>query len=244
MHPVHFDADYEIERNRLTAFFRLLLAIPWIIVIYIWTILAYVGAIISWFAMLFTGRHPVGIYDFLAKYIRFAGRSTAWMLLMTDDWPSFSGGADDSYPILVDVDPRQESYSRAKTFFKLVLYFPQMLIGYGVGILLQAGAFISWWRILFTGKQSATMHDALRAGLAYHLRSMSFLLLLTETHPRLLDLPAQEYPPGTPALPQPATAGPSERLMSQSEAAAQAPPADPPPAPPGPPAPPSSPSSQ
>lgn len=236
MHPIHFDADFDLERNRLTVFFRLLLAIPWMIVLYIWGILAYIGAIISWFAMMFTAKHPEGIYDFLAKFIRFAGRSSAWMLLMTDEWPSFSGSPEDSYPIHVDVDPPQAEYSRAKTFFKLVLYFPQMLIGYGLGLIIQVATFITWWRVLFTGKQSATMNDALRMGLAYHLRSMGFLLLLTETHPRLLDLPEEQYPAGTPAIPAgDGAAAPVEQLTAAPPAADG--PAQPnPPTPPAPPA--------
>lgn len=207
MHPIHFDADYQLERNRATVFFRLLLAIPWMIVIYAWGLVAYLAAVASWFAMMFTGRHPVGLYDFLAGFLRFSGRSGGWMLLMTDEWPGFSPKEDPDYPIEITVDPPQVSYSRSKTFFKLVLYFPQMLIGYGISLIVQAAAFVAWWRIVFTGKQSATMHDALRVSLAYQLRSTGFLLLLTETHPRMLDLPPQQFPVGTPALPEPAGSG-------------------------------------
>lgn len=201
MHPIHFDAEYALERNRLTVFFRLLLAIPWIIVVSLWGMVAYLAAIGSWFAMLFTGRHPQGLYDFIAGFIRFSGRAGAWMMLLTDEWPGFSPKEDLDYPIKISVDPPQGEYSRAKTFFKLLLYFPQMVLSYGLGLLVQGAAGITWVRVLFTGKQSATMHDALRVATAYQIRSTGFLLLLTETHPRVLDLPPQSYPPDAPALP-------------------------------------------
>ena len=239
MHPIHFDADYEMERNRLTVFFRLLVAIPWIVVAYLWGVLAYIGAVISWFAMMFTGRHPEGLYDFLASFLRFSARTSAFVLLITDEWPSFSGKPEDSYPVRVDIDPPQESYSRAKTFFKLVLYFPQYLIGSAVSGVVAAAWVIAWWRVLFTGKQSATMHDALRVGLAYYIRSTGFLFLLTEVHPRLLDLPPQEYPADAPALPQPhariGSGGGEERLIPRPETPAAEPGTAQPPQPPSPP---------
>ena len=69
------------------------------------------------------------------------------------------------------------------------------------GFVIGGAAFVAWWRILFTGKQSATMHDAMRVSLAYSTRANAFMLLMTEYHPRLLDLPPQELPATAPAMP-------------------------------------------
>lgn len=209
MHPVSFDLEYAMERNRLTAFFRLLLAIPWVIFAYLYTVAAYVAAVLAWFAIMFTKRYPQGLYSFVAGFIRYSGRLGGFVTLAADPFPPFSGGSRPDYPVRIEVAGPQPEYSRAKTFFKVVLYFPQMLIGYGAQLLVGAAAFITWWRVLFTGKQSATMHDALRVGMAYYLRSTAFVLLLTETHPRLLDLPPQAYPPDAPALPAAAAAAPA-----------------------------------
>jgi hypothetical protein len=204
MHPVGYDAAYEIERSRVTTFFRLILAIPWLIWVAIYGIGALVIAVIAWFALLFTKRYPEGMYRFVGGYLRTAARSASFVLLLSDRYPPFHGNPDPEYPVQVDIAPRQQEYSRAKTFFKYVLSFPQQLIVQGLAFVLQAAAFITWWRVLFTGKQSTTMHDALRASLAYTTRAQGFLLLLTEVHPRLLDLPPQPPPEGAPALPSPA----------------------------------------
>jgi hypothetical protein len=203
MYPVSFNAVYEIERNRLTTFFRLIVAIPWLIWLYIYAIGALVVALIAWFALLFTKRYPEGMYRFIAGFVRTAARTSAFVALLTDRYPPFHGRPDPDYPVQVDIAPRQQEYSRAKTFFKYILSFPQQLILQGLAFVLQGAAFVTWWRVLFTGKQSATMHDAQRVSMAYSVRAGAFLLLLTDAHPRMLDLPPQEPPPGAPSLPSP-----------------------------------------
>jgi hypothetical protein len=226
MHPVAYDLAYEVERNRLTTFFRLIVAIPWFIVAYVYYLIAGIAAIIAWFAMLFTKRYPQGLYDFNAGYIRFHGRVTSWILLGTDTFPPIWGNEDPNYPAQVAVAGPQPEYSRAKTFFKLVLIFPQQLILYGLGGVMMGAAFVTWWRVLFTGKQSATMHDALKICVAYAVRAQAFLLLLTEVHPRLMDVPPTDYPADAPALPDP-----SVPLATLEAPAASTPTPPPPPAP-------------
>ncbi|HZA59384.1 MAG TPA: DUF4389 domain-containing protein [Solirubrobacterales bacterium] len=225
MNPISFDATYDIPRSRLTTFFRLIIVIPWAIWASIYGIGALVVVIIAWFAMLFTGRYPEGMYKFVAGYLRLATRVYAYALLLTDELPSFSGRPEPDYPVKVDVAPRQERYHRAKTFFKYVLWFPQMLIGgYGLALVVQFAAFISWFRILVTGKQSITMHEALVGSTAYLVRSNGFILLLTETHPRMLDVPRYQPPPDAPGLPPPTQPAPAAEVT--------APPPSPPPPPP------------
>jgi hypothetical protein len=213
MHPIKFDARYEVQRARLTTFFRLLLAIPWLL----WTLIYGIGACVvvflAWFAMLFTKRYPASMYNFVAGYLRLVGRVTGYVVLLTDDFPPFHGRPDPSYPIEVQVDPPQPEYSRAKTCFKLLLFFPQCLILSGLNGVLEGAAFIAWFRILFTGKQSITMHESLRLAAAYSMRSVGFLLLLTEAHPRPLELPPQQPPLGAPGLP-PAARGPEQGQLA------------------------------
>jgi hypothetical protein len=209
VHPVSFDAQYTVERNRLTVFFRLLLAIPWILWGALYAFATLFAVVFAWFALLFTGRYPDGLHGFVAGFTRFSARVNAWVCLVTDEFPPFGGDSQPEYPVRVEVGPPQASYDRVKTFFKVVTAIPQFLIGSGAQNMAAGAAFVSWWRIVFTGKQSATMHDALLAGLAYQTRSGGFLMLLTETHPRLLELAPPAYPADAPALPPPpATAVP------------------------------------
>ena len=90
MNPIRFESDYEIERNRLTVFFRAIIAIPWLIWASLYGIAAFVVVIVAWFAMLFTARFPEGMYSFVASYVRLSARVTAYLLLLTDELPSGS----------------------------------------------------------------------------------------------------------------------------------------------------------
>jgi hypothetical protein len=77
-------------RNRLTVGFRIILAIPQLIVVALLGIAAFVVVIIGFFAVLFTGRWPAGLRDFLLGYGRWSGRVEAYTLLLTDQYPPFS----------------------------------------------------------------------------------------------------------------------------------------------------------
>ncbi|MGI9556462.1 MAG: DUF4389 domain-containing protein [Solirubrobacterales bacterium] len=204
--PISYEADYNVEANRLTTFFRLIIVIPWAIWAMLWGIAALVVVFISWFALLFTARYPQGLYDFVAGFLRLSARVFAYGTLLTDELPSFGGGAEPDYAVKVDVAAPQESYHRGKTFFKYFLYFPQYLIASAMIYVTYAAAFVAWFRILFTGKQSITMHEALLVSLAYQTRSTGFLFLLTEAHPRALELQRYEPASDDPGMP-PASGG-------------------------------------
>jgi Domain of unknown function (DUF4389) len=91
---VHLDIDYpDVERdlNRWLPLVKWLLAIPHYIVLVILGILAILAVIIAWFAILFTGRYPRGLFDFVVGVMRWSTRVWAYMLwLVTDRYPPFS----------------------------------------------------------------------------------------------------------------------------------------------------------
>jgi len=77
-------------RNRLTVGFRLLLVIPHLIVL-IFVLAAWgVVTILAWFAILFTGAYPRGLYDFAVGSLRWRLRVEAYLLLLVDEYPPFS----------------------------------------------------------------------------------------------------------------------------------------------------------
>src|SRR4029079_16219349 len=102
-HPIGLIVEYYLKRNRLTVFFRLLLAIPQLIVIALWSILAYLVVIIAWFCALFTGRVPEGLHNFLARFLRAMTHVNAYVLLLADPWPPFTG-EEGQYPVDLRVD--------------------------------------------------------------------------------------------------------------------------------------------
>jgi hypothetical protein len=91
---VHLDyvyPDAERDLNRWLPLVKWLLAIPHYIVLFFLEIAAVVVVIVAWFAILFTGRYPRGIFDFVQGVIRWHNRVTAYAFLMvTDRYPPFS----------------------------------------------------------------------------------------------------------------------------------------------------------
>jgi hypothetical protein len=78
------------NRNRLTVAFRLILVIPHLVVLGLLAIAAYVVTVIAFFAVLFTGRWPVGMRDFVLNVYRWYLRVSAYFLLLVDDYPPFA----------------------------------------------------------------------------------------------------------------------------------------------------------
>lgn len=91
---VHLDyvyPDAARELNRWLPLVKWILAIPHYIVLFVLWIAAIVVVIIAWFAILFTGRYPRGLFDFVEGVIRWGVRVIAYaFLLVTDRYPPFA----------------------------------------------------------------------------------------------------------------------------------------------------------
>ena len=90
---VHLDLPYPDARqlNRWLPLVKWLLAIPHYIVLFFLVIGALVAVIVAWFAILFTGRYPRGLFDYVVGVIRWSNRVTGYaMVLVTDEYPPFS----------------------------------------------------------------------------------------------------------------------------------------------------------
>jgi hypothetical protein len=186
-YPVTFEAEYVERRNRLTAFFRLILVIPVAIWLYLYAIVASVAIVIAWFAIVLTARFPQGLYDFVAGYTRFVTRVTAYAALLCDPYPPFGGGADAHYPIRMEFAGPLERYSRPKTLFRFILVIPLLVLRYAMGLLVEIGAVAAWFVILVTGKLPRGLFDVLVLGSSYTARSDAYIYLLTETYPPFQD---------------------------------------------------------
>jgi Domain of unknown function (DUF4389) len=83
--------DVPNELNRWLPLVKWFLAIPHYIVLFFLGIAAVVCIVIAWFAILFTGRYPRGLFDFVVGVGRWTARVSAYaFLLVTDRYPPFS----------------------------------------------------------------------------------------------------------------------------------------------------------
>jgi hypothetical protein len=187
MYPVTYEADYRREPNRLTTFFRFIVAIPWIIVGYIYAIAGVFAVLIAWFAIVITGRYPEGLYNFNSGILRYTARLNSFIGLLTDEFPSFGISPDPTYPVRVQIAPRPESQSRLKAFFRLILFIPLIFLAYAINAVHSGAVFVSWLTIVFRGYQPAGAHNALLFTTAWQTRVGAYLGLLTDIYPPVGD---------------------------------------------------------
>jgi len=180
-HPIGLVVDDDLRRNRLTVFFRLLLAIPLAIWLAVWGILAYVVWIVAWFAALVLGRVPDGLHSFLARYARATTHLYAYVLLLADPWPPFDGRAG-AYPVDLRVDPAAPQ-SRLTVFFRLILAIPALVLSYVFRIVNQLVAFLGWFYCLATGRMHRGMRDLSAWMLGYETQTYCYVGLLTDRYP-------------------------------------------------------------
>jgi hypothetical protein len=242
-YPVTFEADYVERRSRLTTFFRLLLAIPHFLVLAFWGLAVFFGVIVAWFALLFTGRWPLGLYMFTANYMKYYTRVVGYTYLLTDPYPPFPSGINDEpdYPVRLDVAAPLAEYSRLKVLLRIFYVIPAAIIVYVLNLVLELIGFVAWLVIVITGKQPKGLQDVIVLCVSYHARANGLFLLVTETYPPFTDDHApqiSEPAPATPLPAQPAPVAPEAPAAATPAPAAPAsfdppvaPQADPPPPP-------------
>ncbi len=182
-YPVGYESDFAERRSRAKTFFRPILAIPLMIVAIFYGIALFFTLIGAWFAIVFTGRYPDGLYRFNARMARWLTRVQAYSNYATDAYAPFDLEEHPEYPVRVTIGPPKASYSRLKTGFRFIVGIPVALIAYALSVVVSVAAFISWFWIVITGKQNDGLHNALTLGLAYYARSTAYWFLLTEDWP-------------------------------------------------------------
>lgn len=196
-HPVRLTIDDDLQRSRLTVFFRLLLAIPHFLWLGLWSIGVFVAAVVNWFATLFTGQSPAALHDFLAAYVRYTVHVVAYVSLAANPYPGFLGQT--GYPVDVEIDPPARQ-NRWVTGFRLVLAIPVLLLQ---SIFLGPGASYGGWRSAFSGGVVSTaavlgwfaslarkamprgLRDLNAYSIGYVAQADAYLLLLTDRYPNV-----------------------------------------------------------
>ena len=179
-HPIRLVVNDDLQRNRLTVFFRLILAIPHIVWFVVWGIVALLAAIANWFATLFTGQSPEGLHNFLATYLRYQTHVYAYVLLIADPWPDFGGKP--GYPIDIEVEPPQPQ-NRWTVAFRLILAIPAYIISGIMGYLNRALAIFSWFVALVMGRIPEGMRNFAAFALRYEQQTTGYAYLLTQRYP-------------------------------------------------------------
>ena len=195
-----------VGRDRLTAFFRFFLALPHIILVgapialatgVSWStdnvgsweygsgggllcVVAGLGAVVAWFAIVLGGRHPDALWRLGAWYMRWRVRAAAYLTLLRDDYPPFG---DAPYPATLEVARPTEPRDRLTVFFRFFLALPHLFLLWVLGVAWAFTTAVAWVVILFTGRYPETLYGFGLGVLAWTARVECYMLLLRDEYP-------------------------------------------------------------
>lgn len=90
-YPIDARIDGPAKQSRLTIFFRIFLAIPAIILVYVFRIVNSVVALLGWFYCLALGRMNEGMRNISAWLLRYETQTYGYLMLLTSSYPSLNG---------------------------------------------------------------------------------------------------------------------------------------------------------
>ncbi|HKS78586.1 MAG TPA: DUF4389 domain-containing protein [Gaiellaceae bacterium] len=192
-HPVRVVGDpYDLRRSRVTVFFRLLLSLPHLVWLVLWSIVALLAAVGQWFVTLFRGTPAAGLHRFLTRYVRYRLHVYAFLLLVGNPFPGFAG-VEGTYPLDLEVEgPRRQN--RWKTGFRIVLVIPAALVNAALGGALVASAVLTWFYALAKGSAPWGLRNLSAYALRYDAQVEAYLLLLTDGYPHASPLEGDDTP--------------------------------------------------
>jgi hypothetical protein len=159
------------------------MVIPQAIVLFFVYIAAFFAVIAAWFVALFSGRLAGGLREFIAGTLHWGMRFLGYLFFLTDTYPPFSLGEEDTYPIRLAIPPPVEQLNRAAVLFRLIIAIP----GWVVAGVLSSGLFVvsigSWFMLLVTGRLPVPLFEATRTALRYQARFNGYFSMLTPEYP-------------------------------------------------------------
>jgi hypothetical protein len=201
-YPVSVNVEPSLtNRNRLTTAFRLILAIPHLILVGgvgmgfavrgdgtrtatgeagLLGAVATFLAIVSWFTIVFTGTHITGIRQFTAFYLRWRVRALAYLMLLEDPYPPFG---DAPYPSSIEIVDPVGPRDRLTVGLRLLLAIPHIVVLWFVLLAWAFTTVVAWFVILFTGTYPRGLYEFGVGALRWRLRVESYLLLLVDEYP-------------------------------------------------------------
>jgi hypothetical protein len=187
-----YPATFEVDRAERIANWRplvqWLLAIPHFAILYGLQLVARAVAIISWFAILFTGKLPEGLANMIGLYIRYNNRASAYAGFLREEYPPFvfDPVAPDPGmypPVRTGFAPELENRNRVTVGFRLILAIPQLIVVAILGIAALLVWLIAFFAVLFTGRWPEGLRTFVVGYMRWVTRVEAYIGLLTDAYP-------------------------------------------------------------
>jgi hypothetical protein len=182
-YPVQVDAQRQDEYHRFLPLVKWLLAFPHYIVLFFLVIAVFFAKIIAFFAVLFTGRYPRGIFDFVLGVLRWSWRVNAYVYLLRDEYPPFSLDDDPSYPATLEIEYPEDGIDNWRPLVQWLLIIPYAIVA---GVLVSVAgivAFIGVFVILFTKELPDGMFKLILIPYRWQFRGSAYMLFMVKRYP-------------------------------------------------------------
>lgn len=185
--PAQLDFRGPLQIARWRPLVQWLLALPHLFIAYALSILRAVLMLVSFFAVVFTGRIPRQMFDAIAMTFRYEWRAASYALFLHGDYPPFEfqpaaedDGAEPHTLVSIAYPP---VLSRWQPLVKWLFAFPHylMLAVWGTGALI--AVLIGLFVVLITGQYPQRLRDFLVGVYRYNLRVQAYAGLLTDQYP-------------------------------------------------------------
>lgn len=186
-YPVYYAVSEDNKVANWRPLVHWIMWIPHYIVGYVLQIVAFICEVISWFAIMFTGKMPEGLANLIIMSQRYNARATGFMLGLTEQYPPFefatTAGDPGDYAIRLDVNPALEGRNRLTVFFRLFMLIPIGLFTMVVFIGAYIVMILAWFAVLFTGTYPTGMRDFVIKAFRLMQRVSGYGALLTDEYP-------------------------------------------------------------
>jgi hypothetical protein len=188
-YPARLEVDLPEKIDRWRPLFQWILAIPHFIVTYVLMVVAEVVSLISWFAILFTGKLPEGLANFECMALRYSSRTSVYAMGLHAQYPPFTFETTPADPgghaAHIDFTPALEGRNRLTCALRIIWAIPVLIVTAIIGLIAYICWFIGAIAVLFTGAWPAGLRDWVLKGQRASLRCYAYLFLLTDAYPPL-----------------------------------------------------------
>jgi hypothetical protein len=185
-YPVTVALDSPLEMQNLQPIISYFLAIPHLLLLGLYGIVAFFHAIVLWFSIVLRGEAPENSRANIAGFQRYWYRVVIYQYFMTKQYPEFKtvpGYADPGgYPARIDITPAT-SYDRTQVIFRFLYVIPLYLYGIYVAIFVWIGLLIGFFSVLTGGKWNPQWRRTVFNAITWIMRVNCWYFLVVDEYP-------------------------------------------------------------